>query len=167
MPRRVNRSQISHAYAIAHAGELGKCVLYLNTDSGAGHVEGWRVEGRTDSQAALVPIAKQLLAPLGGGKVDPAFDPGSDQVSFLAEGVPAIDLAVDETIYPTIIHRPGDTIDKVDAHALATGVAVIAVTAYAIASGPDRLPRLDRKAMEAIFKASDFDAVMRFEGWWK
>lgn len=161
----------SHAYAMAHSAELGKCVVVLNTDSGAGHVHGWRVQGRADVQAALAPIARSLLAPLGGELVDPVFDPfglGSDFVSFLAEGVPALDLSVDETIYETLHHKPADTIDKVEAHALASGIAVIAVTAFAIASSPDRFaPRLDRRAVEAHFKPSGWDQVMRFEGWWK
>ena len=44
---------------------------------------------------------------------------------------------------------------------------MIAVTAFAIASGADRLaPRQDRKAVEALFKTHGFDAVMRAEGWW-
>ncbi len=160
----------SHAYAIAHAAELAKCVAVLNTDSGAGHVRGWRVQGRADVQAALAPIATTLLAPLGGDLVDPAFDPvnqGSDHVSFLAEGVPALDLAVDETIYDIVHHKPADTIDKVEAHSLASGIAVIAVTAYAFANMPNRPgPRLDRRSVEMQFKPSGFDAFLRAEGWW-
>jgi carboxypeptidase Q len=158
----------SHAYAAAHAAELGKCVVAINTDTGPGHVLGWHAAGRADVQAALAPIANHLLASLGGGTVDSEFDPSSDHVSFLVEGVPAIDLAVEQAVYNTIIHRSGDTIDKVDPHGLASGIAVIAVTAYAIAQSPNQFaPRLDRKATEAIVKAGDFDAVMRFEGWWK
>ncbi len=161
----------SHAYATAHAADLANCVAVLNTDSGAGHVRGWRVQGRTDVKDALTPIATSLLASLGGGLVDPTFDPigmGSDHVSFLAEGVPALDLSVDETIYDELHHKLADTVDKVDAHALASGVAVIAVTAYAIASAKKRFAvHLDRPTVEAMFKPSGFDAVMRYERWWK
>ncbi len=33
----------SHAYAVAHAGELASCIAALNTDNGAAHVVGWKV----------------------------------------------------------------------------------------------------------------------------
>jgi carboxypeptidase Q len=36
----------SYAYTQTHKSELDKCVAVLNTDNGAGHPKGWKVEGR-------------------------------------------------------------------------------------------------------------------------
>jgi Zn-dependent M28 family amino/carboxypeptidase len=158
----------SRAYALAHAKELDNCIAALNSDGAAGHVLGWWADGRPDVQRALAPIAKQLLTSLGGAKVETTFEPGSDQVSFLAEGVPSMNLAFDEAILREVIHRPSDTVERIDPHVLASGVAVIAVTAFAIADSTERLaPRQDRKTVEAVFKSHGYDAVMRAEGWWK
>lgn len=158
----------SMSYVTTHAAELDKCVAMLNTDSGAEHVRGWRVEGRKDVAAALAPVATWLLASLGGELVDPAIDLSSDMTAFASVGVPVLDLSVQETTYELLHHTQADTVDKLDAHALASGVAVIAVTAYAIASAPTRFaPRLDRAAVEVQLKPSGTDAILRAEGWWK
>ena len=158
----------SHAYTLAHAAELASCVAVLNTDNGAGHVKGWKVEGRKDVRAALEPIAKDLLAPLGGGTVDMTLTADTDHFSFLAEGVPALDMLVDMTGYDTIHHRIADTIDKVDSHALASGTAVLAVTGYALASTAEPFaPHLDRAAVAEAFKEGGYDELLRSAGWWK
>jgi hypothetical protein len=158
----------SHAYVAAHEAELATCAAVLNTDNGAGHVKGWKVEGRKDVKATLDPIAKQLLAPLGAGKVDMQLTADTDHFSFLAEGVPALDLLVDMSGYDTIHHKIADTIDKVDAHDLASGAAVLAVTAYAIASTKEPFaPHLDRAAVVELFKEGGFDELLRYDGWWK
>ncbi len=82
-------------------------------------------------------------------------------------GCSTLDLSVDESIYNVLHHTQADTLDKVDAHALASGVAVIAVTAYAIASSTERVPRFDRRAVEAQLKPTGDDLLLRVGGWWK
>src|SRR6185503_6491105 len=116
----------SHAYVEAHAAELGNCAMVLNIDNGGGHVKGWKVQKRKDVQAALAPIADKLLAALGGGTVDMTATPDTDHFSFLQAGVPALDQLVDMKDYWTIHHKVGDTIDKVDQHALASSLAMVA-----------------------------------------
>jgi hypothetical protein len=159
----------SYAYTLAHASELADCVAVLNTDNGAGHVRGWKVQKRKDVQAALEPFATHLLADLGAATVDMAMTSDTDHFSFVQAGVPALDLLVDMTDYWTAHHMVADTIDKVDRHALASGLAVVAVTAYAIASSPDRFARrLERAPTEELIKkAGSFDEQLRLWGWWK
>ena len=155
-------------YVVAHAAELDKCVAMLNADSGAEHVRGWRVQGRKDVEASLAPVAQWLLASLGGDLVDPAIDLASDTTAFASQGVPVLDLSVQETIYELVHHTQADTVDKINAHALASGVSVIAVTAYALGISPTRFAaRLDRAAVESQLKPSGIDALLRAEGWWK
>jgi hypothetical protein len=158
----------SHAYAEAHQDVLASCVAVLNTDHGAGHVKGWNVEGRKDVKAALQLLAKDMLAPLGGAATDLEINPDTDHFPFVAAGVPALDLVVDTTEYFVVHHRVGDTIDKVDAHALASGAAVVAVTAYALASSRDAFaPHLDRAAVTELLKPQGLDDTLRSLGWWK
>ena len=47
--------------------ELAKCVAALNTDNGAGHPKGWKVEGREDLKKAMQPLSNGLLKDLSGG----------------------------------------------------------------------------------------------------
>ena len=43
----------SYAYTQAHLNEMSKCVAVLNTDNGAGHPKGWKVESRKDVKDAM------------------------------------------------------------------------------------------------------------------
>ncbi len=53
-------------------------------------------------------------------------------------------------------HRPSDTFDKVNAHNLALGSAIVAVTAYTIAEQPQSLsPHLDQAAVDGVLKRSN------------
>lgn len=86
----------SAAYVKAHKAELGKCVAALNTDNGAGHPKGWKVEGRKDLGDAMMSISNSLLEGLGGGggrSQQVTFD--TDHAHFMLEGIPSLDLWVD------------------------------------------------------------------------
>jgi hypothetical protein len=158
----------SRAYVAAHTAELGGCVASLNTDNGAGHVKGWKVEGRADVQAGLAPIARGLLAGLGGGELDLKQSGDSDHLAFLLEGIPALDLLVDRAHYDDVHHRSSDTVDKVDAHDLASGAAVLAVTALALAEATGPLaPRLDHAGVAAILKEEGLIDLLRYGKVWQ
>lgn len=157
----------SAAYVKAHKGELGKCIAALNTDNGAGHPKGWKVEGRADLAEAMKPISDALLAGLGAGgrSQETSFD--TDHGHFLLEGIPALDLWVDMSHYGEIHHKTSDTIDKVDDHNLAAGSAVVAVTAYAIAERSQPIaPRVDHAAIDAILKKAKVDEFLKSIGVW-
>ena len=57
----------SYAYTQAHLNEMSKCVAVLNTDNGAGHPKGWKVESRKDVEDAMHPISDALLKDISGG----------------------------------------------------------------------------------------------------
>lgn len=157
----------SEAYARAHAPEMKNCVAALNTDNGAGHPKGWKYEGRDDVRAALVPLG-ELLAGLGGEELSPETTFDTDHGHFMLAGVPALDMLVDMTHYEEVHHKAGDTLDKVDAHDLAAGAAVLAVTAYAIAEQPEPFaPRLEHKRVGEILKRAGIEEFLTSVGVWK
>ena len=131
----------SSAYVRAHQDELDHAVAVLNVDGGTGRILGWTTPGREDVQDDVRDLARALLRGLEATAVDRgmsyAFD--SDGGPFLREGVPLLDLNVDDSRYEEIHHKATDTMDRVDPHNLAVGAAAVAVTAYAIADAPGRL----------------------------
>jgi carboxypeptidase Q len=144
----------STAYVRAHAAEMKRLTVYINTDNGAGRPTGWVVDGRADIGPALTPLVP-LVRTIGGSAFNNEeleFD--TDTGAFFMAGVPALNLAVVDDQYDAVLHhKPADTLDKVDAHDLAAGAAMIAVTAYALAEVPERpLARLTWPEIEAILK---------------
>ncbi len=158
----------STAYVRAHAAELNKCIAVLNTDNGAGHPLGWKVEGRADVEQALKPISESLLVNLSGNGISQETTFDTDHGPFMLEGIPAFDLWVDMTHYDDVHHKSSDTIDKVDAHNLAAGTAIVAVTAYAIADNLKPIaPKLQRPAVADILKKAKLETFLKDLGLWK
>ncbi len=138
----------SSAYVRAHNAELDRCAAVLNADGGTARIIGWTMPGRDDVMAAVRELSTQLLSDLHANRVDKsmqyAFD--SDGGPFIAEGIPTLDMNVDDEPYEQIHHKATDTIDRVDARNLAIGAAVVTVTAWAIADAPRRIaPRGPRR----------------------
>jgi hypothetical protein len=158
----------SYAYAQAHSSEMSKCVAVLNTDNGAGHPKGWKVEGRPDLETALKPISDDLLTGLSANGISQETTYDTDHGPFMLQGVPALDLWVDMSHYGEIHHKTSDTFDKVDPLFFKTDAAIVAVTAWAIAQDPKPIaPHLDHKAVTEILKKADLDELLAFVGQWK
>lgn len=137
----------STAYVRAHESELDRFVAVLNTDGGTGRIIGWTTPGRDDVMARVRELARSLLADLKSTAVDSSmqYADDSDGGPFIRQGIPTLDLNVDDGPYETIHHKATDTIERVDARNLAVGAATVAVTAYAIADAPVRIaPRGSR-----------------------
>ena len=158
----------SLAYVQQHSAELNRCVANLNTDNGAGHPEGWKTQGRKDLQTALEPLAKSLLGSLGAGEISlDKVEMDTDHGSFLLQGVPALNLKVDDSKYDEAHHKQADTLDKVDPHDLAEGAAVLAVTALSIANADKPIgPRLDHAAVGELLKKDSVDEYLKAQGLW-
>ena len=158
----------SIAYALTHATEMPKCVAALNTDNGAGHPKGWKVEGRQDVEAALEPLSNSLLKQLGGDEISQEISFDTDHGPFMLYGVPALDLLVDDGDYEQVHHKPADTLDKVDAHNLADGAAIVAVTALALANADQPFVKhLDHAAENEVLKKDGLDEYLKAQGLWK
>ncbi|HEV7903127.1 MAG TPA: M20/M25/M40 family metallo-hydrolase [Pyrinomonadaceae bacterium] len=158
----------SAAYVRAHASELKDCVAVLNTDNGAGHPRGWKVEGRADVQQALTPLSESLLKGLGGEGVSPELSFDTDHGHFMLAGIPALDLWVDMEHYDDIHHKSSDTVDKVVAHNLVAGASIVAVTAHALAERPERIaPQLKHDAVSELLKKANLEEFLKTVGVWK
>jgi carboxypeptidase Q len=158
----------SYAYTQTHKNELDKCVAVLNTDNGAGHPKGWKVEGREDLKKSMQPWSDGLLKNLNGGdlSLDTTYD--TDHGPFMLQGVPALDLWVDMTKYFEVHHKSSDTFDKVDSLDFKGGEAIVAVTAYAIAQTETPIaPHIDHAAVGEILKKAKLDEMLTNVGVWK
>ena len=141
----------STAYVHAHGSELDRLVADLNADAGTGRVIGWTAPGRGDVIRALHPLTQDVLKELGAETFDDslryAFQ--SDGAAFILAGVPTLDLNADDSRYEEIHHKAADTLERVDARALAVGAATVGATAYAIADASGRVaPRQRKKGLE-------------------
>jgi len=158
----------SYAYTQSHKSELDKCVAVLNTDNGAGHPKGWKVEGREDLRKAMQSWSDGLLKNLNGGDLSLETSYDTDHGPFMLQGIPALDLWVDMTHYMEIHHKSSDTLDKVDSLDFKGGEAIVAVTAYAIAQSETPIaPHIDHAAVGEILKKAKLDEMLEHVGVWK
>jgi carboxypeptidase Q len=157
----------SNAYVKAHDAELAKCIAVLNTDNGAGHPSGWKVEGRKDMEQAMKPICQTLLTGLSGGGVSEETSFDTDHGHFMLAGIPSLDLWVDLKPYGEVHHKTSDTIDKVDAHNLALGCAIVAVTAWVVAERSEPIAsHLDHAAVGVILRKHNLEGFLKAVGVW-
>ena len=158
----------AYAYTQSHQEELKTCVAVLNTDNGAGHPKGWKVEGRKDLRAAMQPWSDGLLKDIGGGDLSLETTYDTDHGPFMLYGIPALDLSVDLAKYSEIHHKASDTFDKVDVVDFKAGTAIVAVTAYAIAQGDKPIaPHIDHAAVGEILKDAKLNELLEHIGVWK
>jgi carboxypeptidase Q len=159
----------SYAYVQAHLKEIDKCVAVLNTDNGAGHPKGWKVEGRKDLKEAMQPISDSLLKDIGGGGLSMEVTYDTDHGPFMLQGVPALDLWLDMAHYEEVHHKSSDTYDKVDPVDFKSGEAIVAATAWVIANDPKPIAgRIDHAAVAEILKKKEGLAeVLTAVGQWK
>ena len=147
----------SLAYIRSHASEMGNCIAALNTSSGAGHPQGWTIRGNNEFKDAMIPLAQSLTGMSGDRlKQEVRFEELTDWASFFLKGVPALDLWMDMAHLSEYHHKPSDTFEKVDAHNLALGSAIVAVTAYKIADQSQSIsPHLDQESINRVLKRSN------------
>ena len=122
------------AYAQAHAGELGKHVLAIESDAGVFKPRGFSYGG-SDAALPKVRAVAGLLARIGAGQVDTGGGE-TDIGPMMRQGVPGMGLDVDGTRYFWYHHTEADTLDKLDPHEMALCVAALAGMAYGVADLP-------------------------------
>lgn len=126
------------AYAAAHADEIARHVAALEIDAGTGKVVELRVlAGEPVALPSIrgVPVAKEHAE--GGADVSP----------LRALGVPVLDARQDMTTYFDVHHTRADTVDALDAPALAQATDVVEGLARFAARADvrfGRIPEADR-----------------------
>jgi carboxypeptidase Q len=127
------------AYATAHAADVERHMLAMESDNGPFKPFGYRFSGSESALPAIRDIAS-LMARIGATKVD-SGEPETDVAPLTAAGVPSIGLDVDPSRYFWYHHSDADTMDKLDPREVAECVATMAVMAYVVADMPGALPR--------------------------
>jgi carboxypeptidase Q len=136
-----NGGKGSLAYRDAHADQLPKHVLAMESDNGVFAPKGFRFSGGDAAFAKAQEIAR-LLSPIGADKVSREKDsPEADIEPLVERGVPGMGLDVDGTRYFWFHHSEGDMLDKLDPAEMGRCVAALAVMAYVAADAPDGLAR--------------------------
>jgi carboxypeptidase Q len=129
----------ANAYRDAHAAELDRHVLAIESDAGVFTPRGFGFTG-SDAAYAIMRWAGSLLKPIGADSVARGGG-GADIGPLMQRGVPGAGLVVDGTRYFWYHHTDADTIDKLDAAEMARCVATLAVMIYVIGELDYRLPR--------------------------
>ena len=127
------------AYRDAHAAELERHVLAIESDGGVFRPVGFGFSG-SDSARAILRQVVPLLKPLGADSLL-ASGGGADIGPVMQRGVPGMSHVVDGTRYFWYHHTEADTPDKLDPREVAQNVAAMAIMAYVVADLPERLPR--------------------------
>lgn len=126
------------AYRDAHASELGKHVLAMESDNGVFTPRGLFFSGDSSGVPMIREIAS-LLTRVGVDSVQ-ALGPEADVWPLWQRGVPTIAIDSDPSRYFWYHHTEADTIDKIDPREMAMCVAVMAVVANTAANMDGRLP---------------------------
>jgi carboxypeptidase Q len=128
-------------YRDAHAGELDRHVLAMESDGGVFRPKGISFAG-SDAAARVLQEVVALLAPIGANGFERSdSSPEADIEPLVDRGVPGVGLDVEASRYFWYHHTDGDTLDKLDPGDMARCVALMAVVAYVVADLPERLPR--------------------------
>jgi Zn-dependent M28 family amino/carboxypeptidase len=147
----------SWQYTLAHRAELDNVVAMAVFDSGTGHITGYSLGGRSDTESALREILKPVESWGSNAHTIPP-ETGSDHVAFMLEGIPVFVADMEEANYIVNYHASSDTYDKVDLRELQLQTAYAAVTVFGIADRPERIgPRLSRSQVEAMMRDTGLD----------
>src|SRR6516162_8334127 len=126
------------AYRDAHAAELGKHVLMLESDSGVFRPLGFGFSG-SDSARETVQTIATLLSGIAADQISTGGGGADIGPSVQEARIAAMSLEVDGSKYFLIHHTPADTVDKIDPVEMAKCAATVAVMAYVVADLPHRL----------------------------
>ncbi len=128
-------------YAKAHAGELSKHVLAIESDGGVFKPVGFRVGASPAAFKVLREIAP-LLDRIGAGTMIPEDgSPDADITPLVDAGIPGLGLDMGDSRYFWYHHTDGDTMDKLNSKEFTLCVATMAVAAYVAAELPAQIPQ--------------------------
>jgi carboxypeptidase Q len=132
------------AYRDAHAAELARHVVAMESDNGTFSPQGFRYSGPAAGLERVRQVSA-LLEPIHAGDVQQEYEsPEADIAPLVERGVPGLGLDVERSRYFWFHHSDGDTLDKVDPAELGRCVAALAVMAFVLADLPDGLRTVSR-----------------------
>lgn len=134
-----NGTRGARAYFEAHAGEMERHMLALESDRGGFTPRGFTTDANADALAILREIAA-LLEAAGAGDVSPGWG-GVDIAPMARAGVPLVGFLPDDERYFDFHHSANDVLAAVHPRELALGAGAIAGLVYVVADLPATLPR--------------------------
>ncbi len=129
----------ARAYRDAHADELERHVLALETDRGGFLPRGFSTDANPTALSALRSMAEPL-ASIGCDTVKSGGG-GADIGVLAASGVPLVGLLPDSQRYFDVHHCARDTLDQVSPRELELGAAAIASLLWQVSERSEPLPR--------------------------
>lgn len=133
----------ARAYAAAHADELGRHVLAIESDRGVFTPRGFQADAAPGAVAALRPLVDLVGASTGATALTTGFA-GVDIGPLKPGGVPLVGYVPDPQRYFDLHHSANDTMDAVHRREIELGSAAIAALAFLVAEAEDVLPRTPR-----------------------
>lgn len=134
-----NGTRGGEGYRDAHAADLDKHVLALESDNGAFRPRGFGFTG-SDSARAIIRQVAALLQPIGADSVQRRG--GAEDIGpIMQRGVPGMNPVVAGEKYFWYHHTNADMMNVLDPADMQMLSASIAVMAYVVADLPESLPR--------------------------
>src|SRR6266568_801090 len=128
-------------YLQEHSSELTHHTAALESDLGCDHPIGLTFFGAPEVARYLAPVAN-ALAPIGASVLTRSDEVTAEDIAGMVQlGVPGLTPSQDSRFYFNYHHSAADTLDKVNVQQLNENVAVMAVTAYALADASEAMPR--------------------------
>jgi Zn-dependent M28 family amino/carboxypeptidase len=127
-------------YAKDHAADVANHIAAIESDNGAGHPEGYKVNAPASAIQKLRRLAL-IMQSIGAGALHPLEDIEADITPLQRLGVPTFGLLQDSRTYFNYHHTAADTLDKVEPRLLQENAAAMAMLAYTIANLPEPLAR--------------------------
>ena len=134
-----NGQRGARGYHEAHADEVDKFVLAIESDGGVFKPAGFGFSGSEEAREIVQQVG-HLLDGIDAGTIRRGGG-GADIGPLMRDGVPGMSLTVQGERYFWYHHSAADTIDKLDPREMAECVAAMAVMAYVVADLPEPLPR--------------------------
>jgi Zn-dependent M28 family amino/carboxypeptidase len=156
----------SLAYTKTHASEMANHLGAVILDNGQGPVVSLNLGGHKDLIPAVDKFAESVKA-FGEVKVDDKAVFGTDAGPFVLAGLPGINMGQDSPEYKYTHHSVVDTFDKVSPDLLTRDATLVALTAYWIASRPERLasPWPAEKTAQMLIEKKQ-DKMLKAVGLW-
>ena len=126
------------AYRAAHAEEMPRHVMALESDRGAYSPRGFTTDADPAGLAVLREVAA-ALAPIGAERVMEGGG-GADISPMAQDGVPLVGLYTDPQRYFDLHHSRRDTLEMVNRRELHLGAAAMAALLYLVADSEEALP---------------------------
>jgi Zn-dependent M28 family amino/carboxypeptidase len=134
-----NGTRGAQAYREAHAAELERHVLALESDRGGFTPLGFTSDAAPPAFAVLRGIV-DLMEPARIDRLE-AGHGGVDIAPLAAHGVPLVGLLPDPQRYFDVHHSANDTFDQVNERELELGAGAMAALCFVVADLPEALPR--------------------------